>query len=182
MARFLLTALVWTLVAAALPAAGAGSGAAVTVIGAVAAPNRPPFDGFHDAFFKFSDYSFDRAFAFDRAALAGLAQTTVSARAEGWPAAVTASGPRLRDVLKTAGVAPGATLRIVALDGYTLSLNPEELAAREWILAIDANGAALGLGDRGPAWLLHDTGGAAATAEEEAKWVWSVYLVVAEGE
>ena len=37
----------------------------------------------------------------------------------------------------------------------------------------------LALGGRGPAWLLHETGEAAASSDEEARWVWSIIMIEA---
>lgn len=154
--------------------------AVLTVIGAVSKTNRGAFDTFHDAFFKYHDRTFERAFAFDRNALGALPQATVTARAEGWSAAVRATGPRLKDVLAAAGVAETATVTAFALDGYGVEFTPAERAAHDWILAIDINGTPLGLGGRGPAWVLYDTGAGVATGAEEEAWVWSVFLLSAE--
>jgi hypothetical protein len=152
----------------------------VTVIGDVANPNRPAFDAFRDAFFKARDETFAAAHGFDRAALAAMPQVTVEANAEGWPAAITARGPRLADVMEAAGVAAGATLTFMALDGYTVALDAAERGARDWVLAIEMNGAPLAIGGRGPAWLVHDTAGETVAADQEGGWVWAVFLISAQ--
>lgn len=159
--------------------ARADGGSLVTVIGEISSTNRGPFEPFRDAFFKFNDRQFDRAYAFDRAALKALPQATINANAEGWPAGVTARGPLVRDVLTAAGVPASASVSFVALDGYAVALSQEELRAQDWILATEIDGAPIGIGGRGPAWLMHDTGSGAVSASDEAKWVWSVYLIVA---
>ena len=159
----------------------AGDGVAVlTVVGAVTKTNREAFDAFHDAFFKYHDRTFERAFAFDRNALGALPQIAIAAQAEGWPAAVRATGPRLKDVLAAAGVAETATVTAFALDGYGVEFTPAQRAAHDWVLAIDVNGAPLGLGGRGPAWLLYDTGNGKAMGPAEEAWVWAVFLLSAE--
>jgi len=43
-----------------------------------------------------------------------------------------------------------------------------------------ADGRPLGIGGRGPAWLLYDSGGGAVSEEEEARWVWSMFLITTE--
>lgn len=163
------------------PARSAEGGPAVlTIVGAVAKPNRGAFDAFHNAFFKYHDRTFEKAFAFDRNALAALPQVAITAHAEEWPAGIKAAGPRLKDVLAAAGVAETATVTAFALDGYGVEFKPAERAAHEWILAIEANGEPLSLGGRGPAWLLYDTGSARASDAAEDSWVWSVFLLSAE--
>ena len=122
---------------------------------------------------------FKRGFAFDRAMLAGLKQLTVSARAVKWQAPIRFTGPLMSDVLALAK-AQGRTITIHALDGYKQEFTPKELADRPWVLAITADGKPLGIGGRGPAWLVHATlKGKPATEDEEAKWVWSVFYMEA---
>lgn len=152
----------------------------LTVSGAITAGNRGPFDAFEDGFLNYHEKSFDAAYAFDRAMLEALPQHTVSAMVEGWPQPVEARGPRLRDVLTAAGAGPNATLFATALDGYAAEFSAEELAAQDWILAIDVDGAPLGVGGRGPTWILYGTGVDVASADAEAQWVWSVFLLEVE--
>ncbi|MCC2110804.1 MAG: molybdopterin-dependent oxidoreductase [Hyphomicrobiales bacterium] len=170
-----------SLIAAPLGTAAAGDDATLlTVIGNVAKPNRPALNPFRDAFFKFGNHEFDRAHAFDRATLAALPQVEIRAKAASWPAAVAARGPLLKDVLESAGVSETATVTVYALDGYGAELSAAERAAKDWVLAIEMDGTPLGLGGRGPAWLLHDTGDGEISADAEAKWVWSAFLIAAE--
>ncbi|MBY8977206.1 hypothetical protein KHP62_15415 [Rhodobacteraceae bacterium NNCM2] len=152
----------------------------LTVIGGVPEPNRPPFDPLRDAFINYREFDFERAFAFDTAMLTSLPQVEITAAFKDWPAPISASGPLLSDVLNTAGIEDGQTVRLVALDGYGIEFTPADRAAQDWVLALNAEGAPLALGGRGPAWLLHDTGGAQAPEEDESKWVWSVFLIVAD--
>jgi len=106
----------------------------LTVIGKIENSNRSRFEEFSDAFFKFRGKEFTKAFEFTYAGLAALSQVTVNARAEKWPAAITATGPNLEEVMKAAGAAPDAKLSLVALDGYTIELEAAERNARNWIL------------------------------------------------
>jgi hypothetical protein len=152
----------------------------LTITGKVGATNRPAYDPFRDAFFKHHEVQFNTAYALDRTALSALPQKEVRAHVEGWPRIIAAKGPLLRDVLAAAKVADGARLMVMALDGYAAELEPNDLTAHEWIVAIEADGRPLGVGGRGPAWLMYDTGGKTIPGDSEAKWVWSAFLITAE--
>lgn len=176
LARLALLILVLPVQAAALePARGQ---VVLTVAGAVGETNRPPVGSGADAVLAFHGIA-GRAAEFDGAMLAGLEWRAVVAHAEGREAAVRAAGPRLPDVLAAAGVPGDATVSLVALDGDRVELTPEDRAARDWVLALRADGAPLGIGGRGPAWLLEDTDGARAPAEDAARWIHSVFAIVA---
>jgi hypothetical protein len=179
--RTVLTGLILAFPVTANFAKAEPAGAAVlTITGKIGAANRGPFDAFRDGFFKFQDKNrFKRGFAFDRAMLAGLKQVTVTARAVNWPAPISFTGPLLRDVLARAK-AHDRKIVIHALDGYKQEFTRKELAGRPWVLAIIADGKPLGIGGRGPGWLVHATPrGKPATQDEEAKWVWSVFYMEA---
>jgi hypothetical protein len=151
----------------------------LTIAGDVSHPNRGALDPFHDAFLSHKDKTFAKAFAFTRSALAALTQIKISTNVKGWPGKVELEGPRLRDALAAAGVATDATIVATALDSYNVELTPEERGAHDWILAINANGAPLSIGGRGPVWLIHGTDGKAVSQDEEATWVWALYLIEA---
>ena len=152
----------------------------LTVIGVISNSNRVAFDPFHDAFLKFHEKTFEKAFAFDRPALKALPQVSIKSRAADWPRSVTAKGPRLKDVMDVAGVLRNSRITLFALDGYAAVLESTERADRDWVIAIEVDGQPLGIGGRGPTWLLHDTGDGAITADAEANWVWSIFLIEAE--
>ena len=152
----------------------------LTVAGKVRTTNRDPYEPFRDAFFKHHDRSFQKAFSFDLSALQKLPQHEVHAHVQGWPRAVRGKGPLLRDVLKVAGASSGAKLTVMALDGYAVEFEPTDLAAHDWVLAIEADGEPLGIGGRGPTWLMYDTGGKTLEPDREAKWVWSAFLIIVE--
>ncbi|MEO1159587.1 MAG: hypothetical protein AAFW74_03895 [Pseudomonadota bacterium] len=170
---------VGALVSGQLPAIAAEP-AQLTVIGKIENSNRSRFDPFSDAFFKFRENEFSKAFEFTYADLAALPQVTVNARAEEWPAAISATGPALGDVMKAAGVAPDAKLSVVALDGYAIELEAADRQAQNWILAIAVDGKPIGIGGRGPAWLMHDTAGKTVNSDVEGRWVWSVFVIAVE--
>ncbi len=152
----------------------------LTVTGSISVTNRGPYDPFFDAFFKHHDKSFTKAFAFDLAALEKLPQKTVHANVQGWPSAVHAKGPSLKDVLDAAGVKPEALVTVMSLDGYAVEFTPADRKAQDWIVAIEVDGKGLGIGGRGPAWLMYDTGGKAIAADKEGKWVWSAFSITAQ--
>lgn len=137
---------------AALAAGGTGP-VILTVTGNVANPNRGPLDAFEDAIFAHLDVKFDKAFTFTLADLKALPQRTVTVRYEGWPRDVTATGPEIGEVLKAAG-AEGAKVLVQAVDGYAPEFTREDIARGKLVLAVEADGKPLGLGGRGPLWLL----------------------------
>jgi hypothetical protein len=161
----------------ALADAPAPAGAAVlTVAGNVSQVNRPPSSKFEDPFFAYHERSFDKAFAFDLAMLEGLGMHRATIAYEGWPRPVEIEGPLLRDVLAAAGAA-GGPATMVALDGFATELSASDLAAANWIVAIKKNGRHLGIGQRGPAWVLYAPNGGNAAPEDEARWPWAVFLI-----
>ncbi len=167
------------LVAGHLPATAAEP-AQLTVIGKIEYSNRAKFEPFPDAFFKFREKEFSKAFEFTYADLAALPQVTVTARAEEWSAPVTATGPALSAVMQAAGASPNAKLSFVARDGYSIELDADGRKAQEWIVAISVDGKPIGIGGRGPAWLMHDTGGKTVDTDVESKWVWSLFVIEVE--
>jgi hypothetical protein len=157
--------------------APAPTGAAIlTVAGNISQVNRPPSGKFEDPFFAYHERSFEKAFAFDFTMLEGLGMHRVTIAYEGWPRPVEVEGPLLRDVLAAAGAAAGP-VTMVALDGFATELSPGDLAAQEWIVAIKENGRYLGIGQRGPAWVLYAPNGGNAAPEDEARWPWAVFLI-----
>lgn len=149
----------------------------LTLAGKLAHSNRGPSDSFVDGFFGYHEIAFDRAFAFDRAALEALPQTSFTARHGNWSAAYEVEGPLLRDVLAAAG-AEGEVARVVALDGYAAEIPLADAQRYSVILALKRDGQPLGIGDRGPVWLLYPRDGhPEITDEDEAKWVWSAFFI-----
>lgn len=149
----------------------------LTVAGNISQVNRPPFDRFEDTFFAHHERSFDKAFAFDLAMLGALDTHRASIAFAGWPRPIQIEGPLLQDVLAAAGAAQG-TVTLVALDGFATELSPSQLAAEDWIVALKKNGRYLGIGQRGPTWVLYARrDGKPATEEDEGRWPWAVFLI-----
>ena len=179
----LLSALVFAAVtcAAGSSVSAEPGGAILTVAGAdVTAPNRGRTEEFSDPFFLYNDQSFERARSFALADLKAMPQHDILVDGEDWAAPITASGPRLADVLAKAGVAESTTISIVALDGYTQEFTQEDREAHDWVLSLTIDGEPLGLGGRGPLWLLRDTTGETIKPGQRSKWVWAAYLIRAD--
>lgn len=140
---------------ASSPAAHAGIATdpvVLTVTGNVAKPNRGPIDPFQDAVLAHLDAKFDKGFTFSLEDLRALPQVTVTARYPEWPRDVTAKGPELGAVLKAA-TAEGKKIVVQGVDGYAPEFTAEDVARGKMILALEADGAPLNLGGRGPLWL-----------------------------
>ena len=125
----------------------------LTVTGNVAKPNRGPLDPFEDAVFSHMDIKFEKGFTYTLSELEALPQRTVKVRYPDWPREVSATGPAISEVLKVAS-AEGKKILVQAIDGYAPEFTAEDIARDKMILALSADGKALGFGGRGPLWLL----------------------------
>ena len=149
----------------------------LTIAGNVANTNRSAYRDKLDVIFRYHKRTFDRAFAFDRATLEGLGTVALEIEHTGWGGPMTVSGPRLADVLDMAGC-PGGLLETLALDGFSTGISREELDAHDWVVATRAEGRPLGLGGRGPLWLVFDPpGDRPATDEEADQWPWALFFI-----
>jgi len=155
----------------------AGRPLILTVGGLVEAPNRGPLDPERDRLFHTNNLSFEKARVFGAAELAGFPPQTVAAVNYGRE--VLAKGPLLQDVLAAASPAAAAkTARLSALDGYAAEIPLSEVKSQRWILAMEANGQPFAIGDFGPLYAMRALGpGENKTADEEAKWVHSIYYI-----
>ena len=149
----------------------------LTVAGAVGATNRGPYDDFEDGFFKHHERKFDHAAAFDLAMLEGLGMHAVDVSYSGWPKAAHFEGPWLKDVLAAAG-ASGHDISVLALDGFASDISAADLDAYDWIVAVKRDGRYLGIGQRGPLWLVYARrDGKAYTEADEQRWPWAAFLI-----
>lgn len=144
----------------------------LTVTGNVANPNRGPSDPFDDGLFHNMKVTFDKAFTFTLADLHALPQQTVKVQYKQWPREVEATGPSFADVVKAAG-AEGSKIRVQAIDGYAHEFTAEDVARDKMVLALAADGKALGLGGRGPLWLVGPSDSFAGQKGEEG-FVYSI--------
>ncbi len=151
----------------------------LTIGGNISQTNRGPSNTFDDAFLSTHEYGFAEAASFDVTMLEQLGMVSVTLKAAPWPRAVVFEGPRLRDVMTATGWS-GKAITAVALDGFAVDITAAELEAHDWILALKADGQYLGIGGRGPAWLVHDVPGGNASVEDEARWPWAVFYIQAD--
>jgi hypothetical protein len=157
---------------------GAQSGPVILTIGGlVGAPNRGPFDSRSDRLFDHNNLNFQNARSYSAGELANLPPQTVEADFYGTHAVT--KGPRLQDVL--AAAKPSGTARIArlfALDGYGAEIALASIESEPWILAMEADGQAFAIGNFGPLFAMRQLGpNENKTAEEEAKWVHSLYYI-----
>jgi hypothetical protein len=150
----------------------------LTVAGAIRNTNRGPFDPEKDSIFSRLNLGFDRAFAFDRAMLARLKQGKVTAVTTELGKAAVFTGPLLKEVLATVGAAEGK-VSFVAVNNYEGYLEAEDIATSDWILALEADGAPLGLGQQGPIWLINSRAADDPPPNQShlGHWVWAVFFM-----
>ena len=149
----------------------------LTVAGNVANTNRPAYRDRLDVIFRYHKRTFERAFAFDRAMLEELGTVALRIEHPGWGGPMNVSGPRLAGVLAMAGC-PGGPLATLALDGFSTQISGEAREARDWVVATRAEGRPLGLGERGPLWLVFDPPGERPATDEEAdQWPWALFFI-----
>lgn len=176
-----LCALVLVVVVAAPVGARAADGPVVlTVGGAVTHADRGPIDPFIDAFFNNSAIAFDKAATFGVKDLEALGMKTLKVRYPDWPKSFTFEGPLLKDVLAKAGAA-GTKVRAFALDGYSAEIPMADVDKYPIVLAIKRDGQYLGIGDRGPSWLVFPRDDYAELRnQDDARWVWAAYYIQVE--
>jgi hypothetical protein len=162
--------------ARATPASASGL-VVLTVGGLVGAPNRKPFDQKRDRFFYHNNIEFRDARAFTASDLLALPQQTVPIQEENGETVY--KGPLLSDVFDLAKPLAGAkTARLSALDSYATELPLDVAQAERWALALEADGAAFGIGDFGPLYAVRPLpSGQKKTEEEDARWVFSLYYI-----
>ncbi len=149
----------------------------LTIAGAIENANRGALDPVADSFLNYHDLTFEGAAAFDLAMLEALGTASARIAWAGWPELITFEGPRLVDLLAAVGW-QGDSVTTVALDGFATEMSRETVLAKDWILAIRANGQPLGVGQRGPLWLVHALPeDRPATDDEELSWPWAVFFM-----
>lgn len=158
----------------------------LTIHGRIANTNRGALNEFEDAFFKFGNVTFDKAAQFDLAMLEKLGMKSLTVKYDTWPRAYKFEGPLLADVLKAAGAFDekqgGQTIKVYALDGYGAEIPLAELRQYDVLLALKADGKYLGLGGRGPTWVVYprDDRHPGLKSHDDAKWVWSALRIEVE--
>ena len=178
------------LAAGTLPASARAASAALrgpallTVTGSIAKPNRGPFDAVRDQMMHKQKISFERARAFDYAALTNLPAHTIRPTLEYDGKAHALRGPLLEEVLKAAGAPQDDAVRLLlrAVDGYAAALTLAQVRARRVIVATHLDGQPMALGGLGPLWAIHDADriaemAALPLAERFASCPWALYHI-----
>ncbi|MCU6497757.1 molybdopterin-dependent oxidoreductase [Rugamonas sp. A1-17] len=189
--QFLGRAALAGMAAAALPASQAAAAAAsnagpalLTVTGAVGKVNRGRFDPVRDQMMFKQKLSFDKAHAFDFAALAALPAITIQPTLEYDGKVHTLRGPLLLDVMHAAGASLGDAGKLVlrAVDGYAAVVTVAQARAQRYIVATHLDGAPMALGGLGPLWAVYDADkvpemAAKPLAERFGSCPWALYHI-----
>jgi hypothetical protein len=149
----------------------------LTVSGTIGESNRGPLDPKKDSLLALNKIEFNKAFAFDRPALLALEQGTVTVQPREFDKPAIFKGPLLREVL---GRIEAAKLKItvVAINGYSGWVSPEDVDGSDWILALEADGVPLGIGQQGPLWLINTRAEGEKPGEDgRGRWVYAVYYM-----
>lgn len=130
----------------------------LTVSGLIGAGNRGALDPLLDQMMAKQKIKFDKAQAFDFAALAALPAVTIKPTLEYDGKPHTLKGPLLADVLKASGVkmSDKTTVFLRAVDGYAAQVTAAEIAKYRFIVATHMDGQPLSLGGLGPLWAVYD--------------------------
>jgi hypothetical protein len=151
------------LASASLPALAANAArglrgpALLTVTGGGVQPNRGPFDPVLDQMMGKQKLAFERAHAFDYAALVALPATTIRPTLEYDNKPHRLSGPLLADVLAAAGVrVDSVQLAMRAVDGYAPKLSLADARKYRYIVATQLDGKPMPLGGLGPLWAVYE--------------------------
>jgi hypothetical protein len=171
------------ILAVALPAFAGGEAQAprdmvvLNVSGLIGKTNRGKLDQKRDSLLALQKIDFKTAFAFDRAMLLKLPQGSVTAQPNEFDKPATFKGPLLREVL---GFIEAAKVKVsfMAVDGYSGWLSPEDIETSDWILALEADGVPLGLGQQGPIWLINTRDpGFKPDDTHRGHWVWALFYM-----
>lgn len=158
-----LTALGLTSVSAAMEAGAATPAtlhgpALLTVTGLIGPGNRGALDPALDQMMIKQKIKFDRAQAFDFAALTSMPAVTIKPTLEYDNQAHTLKGPLLMDVMKACGVKVNSktALFLRAVDGYAAQISATDAARYRFIVATHLDGKPMPLGGLGPLWAVYD--------------------------
>lgn len=177
-------ALAGALPVSTLAAAPVKGPALLTVTGAITRANRGALDPVRDQMMYKQKLAFDKAAAFDFAALLALPSVQIRPTLEYDAKVHTLRGPLLADVLKAAGVQAKDKLKVTlrAVDGYAASLALAETRVMGMIVATHLDGQPMALGGLGPLWAVYDAdrvpaAAARPLAERFASCPWALYHI-----
>ena len=153
----------------------------LTVGGLVGKPNRGPLDKKRDSALAQLKANFKHVFVFDRDMLLALPQGSVTATTPEFGKEAVFKGPLLHEVLRLVEAAMAKT-RFVASDGFSGYLLPEDIKGSDYILALEADGKPLGIGQQGPLWLMNTRkDGETVGPDNRGSHVWAlVYMHIGE--
>ena len=158
-----LTALGLTSMSAAIEAGAAipstlREPALLTVTGMIGQGNRGALDPVLDQMMAKQKIKFDKAQAFDFAALSAMPAFTIKPTLEYDNQAHTLKGPLLMDVMKVSGakVNSKTALFLRAVDGYAAQISAIDAARYRFIVATHLDGKPMPLGGLGPLWAVYD--------------------------
>lgn len=173
-----------TLPGAALATTGPAGPALLTVTGALGKSNRGALDPLRDQMMFKQKLSFDKAYAFDFAALLALPAVQIRPTLEYDARRHTLRGPRLLDILKKVGAGGDDKARVAlrAVDGYAASLTLAQVREMGMIVATHLDGLPMPLGGLGPLWAVYDADRLASAAarplpERFASCPWALYHI-----
>lgn len=121
----------------------------LTVAGDIAMANGPGASEDDTTFSGYLDLEYEKSMLFDEAMLSALPQHEIRATLLDTGREIAYSGPRLSDLLKSAG-AEGRTALPMAFDGYQAEIPWEQIEQYEPILATHGDGVPLEVGKLGP--------------------------------
>ena len=129
----------------------------LTVTGAVGKGNRGAFDPVLDQMMGKQKIKFDKAHAFDFAALAALPVVSIRPTLEYDSKPHALKGPLLTDVARAAGApTEGTRFLLRAVDGYNVVLSLADARKYRFIVATHLDGKPMPLGGLGPLWAVYD--------------------------
>lgn len=172
-----------SLPAQAAKAAGQSGPVLLTVTGDIDKPNRGALDPALDQMMAKQKLSFDKAHAFDFAALAALPAVEIRPTLEYDGRRHTLRGPLLTDVLRASGApAAIANCALRAVDGYAVLVTPQDIARLRFIVATHLDGKPIPLGGLGPLWAVYDADSipelaARPLAERFGQCPWGLYHI-----
>ena len=143
------------LAAQAQQAKGLKGPALLTVTGAITKTNRGGFDGVLDQMMAKQKLSFDKAHAFDYAALASMPAVTIKPTLEYDQKQHVLRGPLLTTVLQAVG-ATGTKVAMRAVDGYAPGITITDAKKYGFIIATHLDGQPMPLGGLGPLWAVYE--------------------------
>ena len=164
---------------------GGGVGPALLTLTGAVRPNRGPLDKALDQMMAKQQITFERAHAWDFAALSSLPARDMRPTLEYDARPHTLRGPLLADVLAAAGApvhAAALPLALRAIDGYTVPISLGEARRLGLIVATHLDGAPMPLGGLGPLWAVLDADripelAAKPLPERFAQCPWGLYHV-----